>query len=595
MPTSAESRAAKILSIIENRKPIAEKTTKTIKQLNIVKSSLESFARFLPTVLEKEIPDENKAKIKELQSDLKKLTEVDILQCSNELTQLKHRFSRSTLNIGVVGNARQGKSTFLQALTGLSSNEIPSAVDGHCTGAPSIIINAPETYADIEFYNESDFMREVIFPYYTKLELTPQPNSFSSFADTPLPKPTEEFNATEVELYKRLNIRQKNCQKYRNYLNQRQQRISKGQIREYIAQQNKDKTLIFKWVAVKMATIYCPFQVQDAGKISVCDTPGLGDFVCGADENLTRNIADNLDAVLLLKLVPDGGIVKTEDTQLYDLIPKAIPEFSPKDWSYFIINRKDSDNDSSVNYFEKQLIESAIKVRKIIKVNASRVQDVLTSFDQILEDIKSNQKSLDETLYKKRFENVETLIRNIKDFIGKAKDALKEIGKDSLPLLAYQSLFDTCWNKISNSLENDIKQKYRLKRDAADPELEEKIDSIKEEATKLILDKLNKITPAQYAGSRLGSFAFELQHDLRIELANAFDALDNNLESEFTELRQSIVNVLRNKEKGSLDGILNEKFQDCSAEEWLAELANCFQEIPNSDKIVSSIRALISS
>jgi GTPase Era involved in 16S rRNA processing len=163
-----------------------------------------------------------------------------------------------------------------------------------------------------------------------------------------------------------------------------------------------------------MATIYCPFNVTDAGKISVCDTPGLGDFVCGAEENLVRNIADNLDAVMLLKRVPDGGIVKPEDTEIYDLIYKAIPEFSPKDWSYFIINKKESDKDNSIAYFENQLKESEVRVRRIIIVDASRSQEVLTSFDQILNDIRDNQSVLDNALYSKRFENVKILIGNIR-------------------------------------------------------------------------------------------------------------------------------------------------------------------------------------
>ena len=39
---------------------------------------------------------------------------------------LKARFSRSTLNIGVSGRARVGKSTLLQSIAGLHDEQIPT-------------------------------------------------------------------------------------------------------------------------------------------------------------------------------------------------------------------------------------------------------------------------------------------------------------------------------------------------------------------------------------------------------------------------------------------------------------------------------------
>jgi len=46
-------------------------------------------------------------------------------------------FSRSTLNIGVIGRARQGKSRLLQSLTGLGTEEIPS---GDRTGKSAMAV-----------------------------------------------------------------------------------------------------------------------------------------------------------------------------------------------------------------------------------------------------------------------------------------------------------------------------------------------------------------------------------------------------------------------------------------------------------------------
>ncbi|MDR2117721.1 MAG: dynamin family protein [Planctomycetaceae bacterium] len=587
MPISTESRTAKIQSIIESRKPIAQKTAETINKLNNLKNLLEKFARFLPIVLEKEIPAENKTKIEELQNSLKKFTDEHIPKYSTEIAQIERRFSRPTLNIGVVGNARQGKSTFLQALTGLSSNEIPSAPDGHCTGAPSIIINNPETFADIEFYGEKEFMQEVIFPYYTKLDLTPQPDSFSSFANTPIPNPTKEFNATKKELYKKLIDRQQHCQKYRKYLNQPPCRINKEQIREYIAQQDKDKKLLSNWIAVKMATIYCPFKIPDAGKISVCDTPGLGDFVCGAEENLIRNIADNLDAIILLKLVPDGGIVKPEDTQLYDLIPKAIPEFSPKDWSHFIINRKNSDENSSINYFEEQLKASAINVRRIITVDVSCAQDVLTSFDQILDDIKNNQQSLDETLYNKRFENIKTLVSNLNEYVEKVKDSLpKTVAGVGVPG-KFDKMFIARWSKTETGLES-INKKYQERCNTEDVEFVQKLEEI-ENYLLHNYDFSSKLKESDAFGAEICQYFGNKFHELRIDLATAFDQLDKGLDKIILKVRQEVCDVFQHADQGGLENIFDVDLK-IDTRKWLLKLADQIREIDGGEKIAQTIQ-----
>jgi predicted GTPase len=59
------------------------------------------------------------------------------------LHRIQKRFSRDRIQIGVLGRARQGKSTLLQKLTGLDDTVIPSGNVDHCTGARSVIVNDP--------------------------------------------------------------------------------------------------------------------------------------------------------------------------------------------------------------------------------------------------------------------------------------------------------------------------------------------------------------------------------------------------------------------------------------------------------------------
>ena len=64
---------------------------------------------------------------------------------------LEKRFGRDTVCIAMIGYERQGKSTFLQAISGLENEVIPAYSGTSCTGAVSVIHNT-----DGEFRTEID-------------------------------------------------------------------------------------------------------------------------------------------------------------------------------------------------------------------------------------------------------------------------------------------------------------------------------------------------------------------------------------------------------------------------------------------------------
>ncbi len=59
-----------------------------------------------------------------------------------ELDNLAKRFSRSTVNLVIVGAMGAGKSKFLQSASGLGDDCIPSYFGSSCTGVTSIIENS---------------------------------------------------------------------------------------------------------------------------------------------------------------------------------------------------------------------------------------------------------------------------------------------------------------------------------------------------------------------------------------------------------------------------------------------------------------------
>ena len=630
-------RAETIQKILDDRKPITEKTAKTIGLLQSLNKELVELGNYLPKIRAKCDPD----KLNPLENDLSDCR-TQLQNCWTDLDQLRARFDRSTFNIGIVGNAGQGKSTFLQTLTGLSNEEIPAAPGvQHCTGAPSIIVNDTEVFAEVEFYTAEEFLQNIIRPFYDELTLDNPPETLADFRRNTLPE--KDFGASQQNLYDSLKRRQQGITSYENLLGQAKKRISRNEFREYIAQQDTTGRPLFKWIAVRMVTVHCPFQVSDVGKVAVCDTPGLGDFVCGAEGNLIRNIAENLDAVTMLKMVPKTRGVDARDTNLYDLLPKAIDIFAPSEWSYFIVNRSEEDSDDRVAEFQADIRNRNIAVRRMTTLNALKREEVLSGFDQILNDITENQQRLDERLYKARYENVNQALRRIRETVRSVQmliyDALPTDESDPTRI---QTWFQDCWRRISEGLHRIVEDRKALVRNMSGqpesapstpqtsvtypttgtvvettvkrqgawgtqkltqpepPPLSQKDAKVVDPNVNAFLKKLEKIThdlemrdelknvtEKDFAALGLAQFMADRRHALRHRLTKEFDTLDEELTTDCKEVRRQIYEVLT--KQGKLGGIIPQTVPD----DWFEELAKLWDGKEGAEEIQRSLRRLL--
>lgn len=213
---TAYSRDDRITEIINKRIPLAKNIDRVKSNLHLLSNAIEKIETKRIYLLDA-IEDSNiNAKLKEINFS----TILDTIATElNSLDKLKSRFARKTLNIGVVGRARQGKSRLLQSLTGLSKAEIPDGDDQHCTGVRSNIYHHPgtETYAEVHFYTEHSFLNEVIAPYYQELNLGIVPSSIEEFANSPLPELLSDKTIDKAK-YKYLCKYRLYIDKYSNFL-----------------------------------------------------------------------------------------------------------------------------------------------------------------------------------------------------------------------------------------------------------------------------------------------------------------------------------------------------------------------------------------
>ncbi|MEC4986350.1 MAG: hypothetical protein SAK42_19805, partial [Oscillatoria sp. PMC 1076.18] len=195
------NRTQLINNILQQRLPLAKNIERVENILRQKRENLKNLEQLRLGILPK-IDNSNlistlrKVDLKPLQNTIE--TEL------NSLSKLKRRFKKHTLNIGVVGRARQGKSRLLQSISGLTAAEIPDGDGEHCTGVRSTIYNLPpekgEAYGVVFFHTESSFVKEVITPYFKQLRLVNYPQNMNDFANSNLPElPNELKNFAEYK------------------------------------------------------------------------------------------------------------------------------------------------------------------------------------------------------------------------------------------------------------------------------------------------------------------------------------------------------------------------------------------------------------
>jgi hypothetical protein len=251
-----------------------------------------------------------------------------------KLTHLAARFGKSTINIGVAGKARQGKSTLLQAISGLDDAAIPTSDGLPCTGAKSRIFHwEQEPHAIVDFYSQEEFLSGVVHAYYDELDLKPQPSSLADFR-RPLP-PCGGGLPRRHAVYKKLQELHDGLGEFQRYLSHRPGRIALDRVRDVVSQQDGRQT----YLAVKCASIFVRFPNRDVSGLGVVDLPGLGEIAKGHSERLVASLQEEVDAVLLLKMPPDHGTHWDEgDYEVFNRVKQAVPEMDLADWLFVVLN-----------------------------------------------------------------------------------------------------------------------------------------------------------------------------------------------------------------------------------------------------------------
>lgn len=304
----------------------------------------------------------------------------ELVNLQQDLVRLKERFGRSKIQIAFIGKARQGKSSFLQRITGLTDSTIPSSSGSDCTGAISIIENVPMPtgkdffQAKVEYYSVMDFIVAVnnklkkFFPNsgLTISTLNDIPNlaNKKEFQDIPSDE-TEIKNFYDVYV-KKFDIYQSligKCDetfdeeekiaeyvaKYKRF-DKNDALVTKYRSKGYSFQETENKTTVFfcKYVAVRIVHIKKTFCIPDAGDIVLVDTIGLGnkDTQTEDEKKMFEVLRNESDAAVFVYKPNEDGDSETpaDQIEILEKIAAKLEGYSPEKWIVGAINKKSEEN-----------------------------------------------------------------------------------------------------------------------------------------------------------------------------------------------------------------------------------------------------------
>lgn len=586
---------------LAKRHEFAKRPEKTVNLLYELENRLRVFMRnVLQPILEKTEDTKQKAEYQALIDELRQFTDKSgIADVRKKLEETRTRFDRNFLCVGIVGDHGQGKSKFLQGVTGLEDTIIPTGAGGDLTGAQMVFYNSSELKVKLQLFSPREFVKSTLEPLFNAIELTP-PGSIDEFLNYPSSK-IEQKRERYKEMVKTIDSLKNAYDDYGRYLTGTTKSIEENEIREWTSKRDENNRPLYKWMAVKLANIYCPFPMMEGVHISVVDTPGMGDsFIPKEGDKLKENFTANVDDVCFFRRINTRGLGDRDDN-LYRIVKDALPELDVKDWSHFLVNVFESEKkdltaqkmletlrndfeDPDRRFYGMREHFHEIEVCKGNPPQTNR-EAVVELFSQIVKDMAENQEKLDEILFKKRNENVTELVRNINAILNKASKLVPK-GDGTLSSLELKNLFDPIFNKLYNELKNVVDEK-RGKRDSNDEDLAKRIDGLVQDVIKDVENDLASLKEEDIGEPH--HFALDKYHELRVRLATKFDDLDIDLEEGMKEIFERLTKIFR--ETGKLSHLFSN--EELPPYEFLQKLSDMLGEINGCEKLSEVIRKLL--
>lgn len=550
-----------------------------------------------------------------------------------ELEDLKKRFEREALRIAFIGYERQGKSTFLQSMTGLP-NEIIPAYDGtSCTGAVSIIHNTDAPLrVEIEFCTAAEFIDNLksklkgLFPDRTfiinnledirKIDISGYEGDdaleVQRMINEKMIGHLDDYSyllGSGIVTYDDKDVIMEHVAQYREY-----EEIPEGEDPDKFIERVKERdenykpTKIvyrkpyYKYLAVKSVNIYCPFLNQDCGKIEFVDTIGLGASVNaeGIEREMFRVLREDCDAAIdVFCPSPTGGALDQRQRRIFNKIKEQMGSRSPRLWMAYAINGIPNGDKANIQNIPDIKAEMAAMGEThpfgfYTDVNAADRKDVNEKLlVPVLELITKNLESLDQALVDK----VDALTKetyneclNLVQSANEVTSSSTQFNSDVLTLFV-NKLYPNIKTAFTEAMNEIDLNGYAKKREEKCTELED--------AYKVVIDNLydfvkdEEVILRQFqTGALLTPGAVFEEH---------IEQIRNDIFTAFENVNANVLYPLQEKVKTDLIEILYEKglmknlptVIDSPSKEWLQSIIDNYVDEKSFPHLHKALRFIL--
>lgn len=526
--------ARKISEIIQKRsesvKPlsqVSERCTNILKIINNLDTSMSNFVK------DREPSEKGVSPCNDCLTQFP-IIKKKIIELQSEANKQQGRFNRKTINIGFGGKKGTGKSFLLQKLSGLTSNEVPSAKGLPVTAVSSKIFNSTKPKAIVSFYDESSFLNEIIAPYYQPLGLS-TPLNIDDFIKMEIP----EVNDLNTRYCERLRSFQQHIDDYKKYLTGDTRDIPLEDIRKFVAYTDSNEQEIYTYLAVKDATIYTPFPETAVQQLGFIDLPGLGELNPTVEKRHTEGFSDDVDVVMLIRR-PSSERVDWDqaDHDALEVLKFASPPDSFSNFVVVVHNEGGCENAMS----EKSMQSMKASLPDSLQILRTRGQDTEELSRDVLEQILSHLAlklpDMDKLTLDKISQTSSNLWKKISDFSKIAHDALKASNDGGYKEEIYTEQAEKSRDDFSDGcqlaledLELDVNKKME------DQSLVDKLEQIQENIDAYFENGLDRKTSkedwlkrarSEIARRGNSSTVFnDTGQNIRVKIAEEFTALDD--------------------------------------------------------------------
>lgn len=236
------------------------------------------------------------------------------------LSALQVRFSRDTVNIGVSGEARVGKSTTLQKFSGLTDKQIPTGKGLPVTAVRSEIVNSKNERAEVTFRDPKTFVAEYVHPLLeivnNHLDAPIEVESLVGLRNAKFPETLgSNVDSISTDSLSRLLDAQASIDTYEAFLTGSVEQVPLEDLRNFVAYPSKKDLDAEKatgsppnrsYIAVRSVKIFCSFPRLAGVKIGLVDLPGLGEIGASVADMHLQGLEDGVDQIFAIMRPTDA-------------------------------------------------------------------------------------------------------------------------------------------------------------------------------------------------------------------------------------------------------------------------------------------------